>query len=316
MATFAVAICGGIGCASAFLLRNPTVLHAKKRLKFRCHHISHRGGAAENLENTMAAFKHAHKLGTDMLEIDCHVTKDGYVVVSHDNSLERTTGKRIKISETDYCDLPPLHSTLDVTFCKGQIISGEDKTIPQLSTLFEAFPNTVINVDIKIDNDLLIYKVSELIKQYKREEITVWGNFSDRITKKCYKENPSVPLLFSFRSALQMLVLYYIGLLPFFPIKESAFEMVMPTVFNDIGRQYFNSRRGRLFGRFLDYLIMDEKLIGHLNKRGIFTSLWVLNNEKDFKRAFDVGVQGVMTDYPSKLRAFLEENPHYTQTCN
>ena len=92
--------------------------------------------------------------------------------------------------------------------------------------------------------------------------------------------------------------------------------MVMPTVFNDMGRKYFNSRRGRLFGRFLDYLIMDEKLIRHLNKRGILTNLWVLNNENDFKRAFDVGVQGVMTDYPSKLRVFLEENPHYKQSCN
>ena len=113
------------------LPKNPTILHAKKKLKFRCHHISHRGGAGENLENTMTAFKHAHKLRTDMLEIDCHVTKDGFVVVSHDNNLESTTGRKIKISETNYCDLLHLHSTLDVTFCKGQIISGEDRTIPQ-----------------------------------------------------------------------------------------------------------------------------------------------------------------------------------------
>ena len=61
---------------------------------------------------------------------------------------------------------------------------------------------------------------------------------------------------------------------------------------------------------------MDKKFIGHLNDRGIFTSLWVLNNETDFKRAFDVGVQGVMTDYPTKLRMFLQENPQYKNVVN
>ena len=104
-------------------------------------------------------------------------------------------------------------------------------------------------------------------------------------------------------------------LLPFVPIKESAYEMVMPRVFNDIGRKYFNSKPGRMFGSFLDYLIMDKKFIKHLNERGIFTALWVLNSEVDFKRAFDTGAQGVMTDYPTKLRAFLRENPQY-ENCN
>ena len=104
-------------------------------------------------------------------------------------------------------------------------------------------------------------------------------------------------------------------LLPFVPIKESAYEMVMPRVFNDIGRKYFNSKPGRMFGSFLDYLIMDKKFMKHLNDRGIFTALWVLNSDVDFKRAFDTGAQGVMTDYPTKLRAFLREHPQY-ENCN
>jgi glycerophosphoryl diester phosphodiesterase len=100
-------------------------------------------------------------------------------------------------------------------------------------------------------------------------------------------------------------------LLPFYPIKESAFEVPMPKIYNDIGRKYFNSRIGSMFGMFLDYLAMDKKLIAHLNARGMFTSFWVLNNEKDFKRAYEVGIQGVMTDYPTKLRSFLRDNPQY-----
>ena len=313
MAKVAIALATGFGCISSYLLRNPTVLHKKKNLKFRCTHVSHRGGAAENLENTMTAFKHAHNLGTEMLEIDCHITKDGVVVVSHDNILERTTGHRILITETNFDDLPQMKSTLEVTFCRNESITGTDRAIPKLKDVFEAFPNTVVNIDIKIDNDRLIHEVSELIRQYKREEITIWGNFSDKVTSKCYKENPNIHILISFRRLLIIVSLYYLWLLPFYPIKESALEVPMPTIYHNIGKKYFTSKMGKLFGQFLDYLIMDKKLIHHLNERGLFTALWVLNNESEFKRAYEVGIKGVMTDYPTMLRTFLNDNPQYVK---
>jgi glycerophosphoryl diester phosphodiesterase len=47
-------------------------------------------------------FFSAYEVGTEMMEIDCQITQDGEVVVSHDNILERTAGHDIRISETDY----------------------------------------------------------------------------------------------------------------------------------------------------------------------------------------------------------------------
>lgn len=41
------------------------------------------------------------------------------------------------------------------------------------------------------------------------------------------------------------------------------------------------------------------------------TYLWVMNTEEDFRSAFETGATGVMTDYPTKLKTFLEENPQY-----
>lgn len=63
----------------------------------------------------------------------------------------------------------------------------EDRQFALLQEVFEAFPYIPINIDIKINDDRLIEKVSNLIKQYNREEFTVWGNFSDEVTQKCYK---------------------------------------------------------------------------------------------------------------------------------
>jgi glycerophosphoryl diester phosphodiesterase len=55
---------------------------------------AHRGGAGLAPENTLAAFRKALELGVDALEMDLHVTRDGVVVVIHDETLDRTTDGR------------------------------------------------------------------------------------------------------------------------------------------------------------------------------------------------------------------------------
>ena len=57
----------------------------------------------------------------------------------------------------------------------------------------------------------------------------------------------------------------------------------------------------------VDWLLMSPMLFLHLQKRGVTTYLWVLNTDQQFQRAFNLGVQGVMTDYPSQLRQFLDK---------
>lgn len=64
----------------------------------------------------------------------------------------------------------------------------EERRFVLLQEVFEKFPTVPINIDIKIDDDTLIKKVSELVSKYGRNEYTVWGNFNDKITRKCYAE--------------------------------------------------------------------------------------------------------------------------------
>lgn len=299
----------GYVLTSALLLKCPALLHRRKQGAFRSRHISHRGGAGENLENTMAAFRHAVQLGTDMLELDCHLTKDEEVVVLHDCNLMRSTGVGVDISDVAYVDIPPYLCRLGVTFqkecyCEG----GDDKRIPLLSEVFENFPTTPVNIDIKVNNDTLIKKVSELVVKYDREHLTVWGNSNNTIVKKCFKENPQIPVLFSMPRVLLLVGLFYTGLLPFFPLKEQFLEIPMPSIITKLKDPSRMARSQRVLTWLADTLLMRKALFDHLTARGIQVYIWVLNDEEDFQRAFDLGATGIMTDYPTKLKEFMEKN--------
>lgn len=126
---------------SLSLLYYPNILHKPKKTK-KCCHISHRGGAGEGYENTLSAFNRcivvlrvsklmthwmfaivfysALNHGTEMLELDCHLTKDKHVVVVHDSCLQRLTGESLKVEECDYGQLPPLKTTLNIDFDPGR----------------------------------------------------------------------------------------------------------------------------------------------------------------------------------------------------
>ena len=102
------------------------------------------------------------------------------------------------------------------------------RRIPLLETVFQNFPDMRINLDIKVHNDELIRKVNELIIKYKREKITVWGSFSEEVTRKCLMLNPQVEAYFSLKGCIKLLILMSTGLLPFWRIKESYLEILMP----------------------------------------------------------------------------------------
>lgn len=67
--------------------------------------FAHRGFRAMYPENTLLSFKKAFELGVDGIELDVHMTRDGEIVVIHDESLKRTTGVDGEVIDYTYAEL-------------------------------------------------------------------------------------------------------------------------------------------------------------------------------------------------------------------
>ncbi len=96
--------------------------------------IAHRGGAAYAPENTLEACRHGIRLGADYLETDVRQTSDGRLVLMHDSSLRRTTGRSGRVENTpydptlpsfdDFLRLAKEHNTRVFPEIKGRDIEG------------------------------------------------------------------------------------------------------------------------------------------------------------------------------------------------
>ena len=295
----------------------PTLLHKK--------HISillpiatsaHRGGAGEFIENTMAAFNNAAKLGIHMLEIDVQQTFDGVLVIAHDNDLLRATGIIGRISDTLLSELPNYKNDLSVDFDNVKCSSCQnDFSFVKLDELFEKHGNLVIHIDTKEGNPSLIQNVAELVLKHNRYDKTVWGNMNESKNYQCFTTDPKIPMFFSISKVILVYLMFYLGLIGFFPIKESFFSIP----FVKIGLNKFSdhlSSTQKISLTILDFMSMNRLLFWHLQKRGIKVVLFVLNSEKAFASAIKYNIDGIMTDFPSLLVKFNNKHEKARSTLS
>lgn len=119
--------------------------------------VAHRGDWRNSPENSLQAFQNCIDMGVDMVEIDVRRTSDGVLVVMHDNTLDRCSNGKGKISDHTYAELQKLNlksqhgvltrhkiPTLEETLllCKDKILINVDKGYDYFQQLFELMEKT------------------------------------------------------------------------------------------------------------------------------------------------------------------------------
>lgn len=143
--------------------------------------FGHRGASAELPENTLEAFQRALELGVDVLETDVHVTRDGHVVVHHDDTGQRMSREPRAVRELDLAELRGWDA--------GRGFSGRRRpedgerrfSVPTFAEVLEALPDAQLNVDIKPrDGVAAVLRVIERAQAHERVLLT---SFHDEVTR-------------------------------------------------------------------------------------------------------------------------------------
>ncbi|KAJ1562329.1 Lysophospholipase D gdpd1 [Cladochytrium tenue] len=135
---------GAVRASAVGSTQAATAASGLARLLFPHALMSHRGGSLERVENTLPAFRRsARELRVDLLEMDVRLTRDGRVVVCHDDDLGRLCGVPGKtVADFAYADLPPLKIPDALRDDPSVVGDPESVRIPLLEEVLVEFPNS------------------------------------------------------------------------------------------------------------------------------------------------------------------------------
>ncbi|HHY81357.1 MAG TPA: glycerophosphodiester phosphodiesterase [Clostridiales bacterium] len=255
--------------------------------------FSHRGGAGLFPENTLYAFRQSVNLyKADFLELDIHAARDGELVVIHDNTVDRTTNGSGLVGEMTLEQLKKLDAAWHFTKDQGKSFPyrGRGITIPTLREVFEEFEKEDVGINIEIK------------RSYPNIEIKLYNLIVGcNMTDKVLVTSSHVPILNRFRQlnkrgiavgahALDSLNAYVLNLLhlgKLFKPKYSALQV--PYVFRGMIR------------------VVNESLVKLCKSKNIELHVWTINDVETMKKLIDMGVDGIMSDYPDRLYQVFHE---------
>ena len=147
--------------------------------------FAHRGGSLLWPENTMLAFRGAVEMGYRYLETDLHATRDGALVLIHDDTLERTTNGSGPAWEHTLTELKLFDAGYHFSPDGGLTYPyrGQGVTVPTLEEVMEAFPEVRLNVEIKQEQPPAVAAVADFIEKRGLHDRLLVASFRDRVIR-------------------------------------------------------------------------------------------------------------------------------------
>ena len=233
--------------------------------------IAHRGGGEEAPENTVAAFEAAVRMGYTHLETDAHLTADGVLVAFHDEHLDRVTDGQGAVADLPWSEVQ-------------QARIGGTEPVPTIDELFERFPDTFFNLDPKVDH--AVVALAAAIRRHRAEDRVCIGAFSDRRLRR-------MRALFGGRICTAAAPKEIAGVLGALRLRRSP------------GGGGWACMQVPLRHRGIE--ILTPALVRTVHALGRQVHVWTIDEPDEMHRLLDMGVDGIMTDRPSVLRAVIAE---------
>lgn len=270
VATYSAAIAKG--------LHHPFFAVARNRPEV----IAHRGGAGEWPAETKFAFTEAVKIGVDVLEMDVHLTKDQHLVLMHDETVDATTNGRGLIGKLTLAQLKRLDAGYRWTNNGGKTFPFRKKgiTIPRLKEIFEAFPQMRMNIEMKASSLSPVKPLSDLIREYSMTQRVLVASSSDVFLQEFRKLSPGVATSMS-------------------AVELAHFLLTKTVPKADTPQREPDALQ--LKERIPFFELLNKTVVDSAHGFNLPVHAFTVNKTADMKRMIDAGVDGIITDYPSRL---------------
>jgi glycerophosphoryl diester phosphodiesterase len=239
--------------------------------------FAHRGGARLAPENTMAAFANGIALGSDGLECDVHLSRDGVPVVIHDKTLDRTTNATGAVAARTADELTRLDAGYRFSIDGAFPYRGRGIGVPRLETVLDEFRDVRVIVEMKQGEPALARAVLEVLRRTKALDRVCVGSFYRGGLKVLRAEEPAVATSASEDEARWTLYRSWCRWPLSSPRPYCAFQVP--------------ERAGRL-------RVVSPAFVAQAHRDGARVDVWVVDAADDMRRLFTWGVDGVITDRP------------------
>ncbi len=263
---------------SPALYRNVQNLEYKPAVTY----TGHRGAACYAPENTLASIDTALKLGVDRVEVDVHQTKDGQVVIIHDETVDRTTNGHGKVKDLTFAQIEKLDA--------GSWFSPEfkDEKIPSLEQAFQLIDGkAVFVIELKHGSDVypgIEQKVIDLIRKYNAYDWVIIHSFDDKVLEKFHELDPKVTLHKLFVFKMNMIPLMYDTKLHFTSLKRYKYCKELSVY----------------------YKFLNPYLIKRAHQLGFKVNAWTVDDPKTGLRLVNYKTDGIISDCPDKIKAAVD----------
>jgi glycerophosphoryl diester phosphodiesterase len=251
--------------------------------------IAHRGGPSLGPESTLYTFRKAVKLGVDVLEMDVRSTRDGQLIILHDDTVSRTTNATGPAQNYTLVDLKKLDAAHRWSPDNGQTFPLRNKgvQIPTLSEVFEAFPQTKLNLEIKEARSSTIQSLCRLIRDHQMTNNVVVASFDTDSLKEFRELCPQVATSAGASEARL-----------FFGLQKAYLEAAYSP----------DAQVLQVPEALGDLRIVNKRFIDAAHARNMRVQVWLVNDVRSMQRLLELGVDGIMTDYPQRLMEVLKKH--------
>src|SRR6266542_707947 len=253
--------------------------------------IAHQGGDGLWPGDTMYAYENAVKIGADVLEMDAHITKDGQIVLVHDEKVDRTTDGTGLIEELTLVELKQLDAAYKWSINNGKTFPyrGQGIQVATLNELFQKFPQIRYVIEIKLTQNPIDKPLCDLIRKHNMQNKVVIASFHDVAMQNFRRTCPEVATSASRGEVTKFVLLSKVFLSG---LVAPQYQSIQPP---------YDPKESR------NIPIMTKRFIREAHAKNIAVEPWTVDNPQLMKQYIEWGVDGIMTDRPDIMIDVLKE---------